>query len=217
MKKALVVLMALILALAVFAACGKQDGGNQDADTPASDDATVDVASFKTLGEALALDETGESQSATYEDCYVYVLEQNGTYWRLTAALTADQSAALWELDILDENYNEQLEALISPLAITNCENLNDQLLSEDERNALVGKTGEDLLADGWTSGYGYNLDSMEFYLEKGPFCYTVVFESEEQLENTDDFDELEAIRTLAVKSVAFNSLGNSATDLPEE
>ena len=209
-KKTIALLLAAVCLCGILAACGNKTAPEAPAAT------SSDAASFATIGEAMALTDKGAEQSATYGNAYVYVFEQGGNYWRLIAELNDEQADAISALDILDEDHDAKLNALVAPLAVTRCENLNEMILSEEERNALVGKTGGDLLNDGWTSGYGYNLDSMEFYLEKGPFSYIVVFEAQKPLENTDDFDELEAIRPLKVTSVTFEGLGNSAADVPE-
>ena len=130
--------------------------------------------------------------------------------------LTPEQHDALFALDILDENHDEKEKELVSPLTVTKIENLNEKKLSDDDMAALVGKTGAELLDSGWTTGMGYDLESMEFYLEYAPFAYTVTFEKQEQLENTDDFDEEAAVASLKVVSVSFSGLGNSATEIPE-
>ena len=134
----------------------------------------------------------------------------------MIAELTPEQHDAIVALDIFDEDHDEKEKELVSPLKVTKCENLNEKKLSDDDMAALVGKTGAELLGSGWTSGMGYNLDSMEFYWEYAPFAYTVTFEKQEQLENTDDFDEEAAVASLKVVSVAFDGLGNSVTELPE-
>ncbi|MBR0509249.1 MAG: hypothetical protein IJJ85_03950 [Clostridia bacterium] len=213
MKKVFVCILAAALVLSLFAGCAKT--GEKDAET-ATQAAASDVASFQTIGDVLALGEDAHVMSATYKDVYVCVFEHNGSVWRLFADLNEEQSNALSELDILAEDYHEKESELLTPLAVTKCENLDDQKLSEEEMKALAGKTGEELINDGWTEGNYYNLDEMEFNLEKAPFMYTVVFEAQEGLENTDDFDVLEAIKTLKVKSVGYYGIGNQATDLPE-
>lgn len=212
MKKLLVCVLSVLIVLSLLAACGKNGGSTE----PADDGSNADALSVKTIGEALAFVEDGMPMSAIYGKAYVCVIEKDGTYWRLTAELSEEESAALSELDILAEDYEEKEKELLSPLAVTKCENLNELKLSDEEMAALVGKTGEDLINDGWISGMGYNLESMEFFMEYPPFSYTVTFEAKEKLENTDDFDELEAIKDLKVTSVAFDGLGNSATDVPE-
>ena len=212
MKKVLVCLLSVLLAVSLFAACGNKNG----TEVPA-ENGTAEPLSVKTIGEALALGEESAHVAASYDNAYVYVFENNGAYWRVTAELTPEQSEALSALDFFDEDYDEKEKALISPLAVTNCENLTDKMLSADEMAALAGKTGADLLDGGWTTGMGYNLDTMEFFWAYGPFEYTVTFEKTEQLENTDDFDEEAAVAALKVVSVAFSGLSDSSTDLPEE
>ena len=208
-KRLIAILLTAVCLCAFLAACGKTN--------PSEQQPTGEAPAFTTIGDAMALAAEGTAQNATYENAFVYVFEKDGTYWRLTAVLNEEQAAALWELDILDEDYDVKQKELVSPLAVTKCENLNEKKLTDEEMNALVGKTGEDLLNDGWISGMGYNLDTMEFFMEYPPFAYTVVFEAQEKLENTDDFDEEEAIRPLKVVSVTFDGLGDSATQLPAE
>ena len=213
MKKSFVSVLSLLIVLCLFASCGKQ--GSNDP-TPTNNIPASDTLSVKTIGEALALKGEGEFQSATLGKAYVVVFEKDGVYWRVIAELTPEQHDAIFALDILDENHDEKEKELVSPLTVTKIENLNEKKLSDDDMTALVGKTGAELFDSGWTTGMGYDLESMEFYLEYAPFMYTVTFEKQEQLENTDDFDEEAAVASLKVVSVSFSGLGNSATDVPE-
>ena len=202
MKKIVSIILALMMSSLILAGCGKTDSaGSAD--------------SWKTMGDVIALD-SETTQSAIYTDTYVYVFELNGTYYRATAALSEEISAALWDLDFSDEDYDTKYAELVKPLAIDKIEELNDQILSEDEMDALVGKTGQELLDDGWSSGYGYNLESMEFWMNYGPFNYTVVFDGEVAEEDYEDFDDEEDIKDMVVKSVAFVGLGD-ATDIEND
>ena len=213
MKKAFVIVLSLLIVLSLFAACGKQ-GSN---DPSASDSVPAsDALSVETVGDALALMGEGESQFATLEKAYVVAFEKDGVYWRVIAELTPEQHDAIFALDILDEDHDEKEKELVSPLKVTKCENLNEKKLSDDDMAALVGKTGAELFDSGWTTGMGYDLESMEFYLEYAPFAYTVTFEKQEQLENSDDFDAEAAVASLKVVSVSFTGLGNSVTEIPE-
>ena len=213
MKKGFVCVLSLLIALSLFAACGKK--GSNDP-TPTNNIPASDTLSVKTIGEALALKGEGEFPSATLGKAYVVVFEKDGVYWRVIAELTPEQHDEIFALDILDENHDEKEKELVSPLTVTKIENLNEKKLSDDDMTALVGKTGAELFDSGWTTGMGYDLESMEFYLEYAPFMYTVTFEKQEQLENTDDFDEEAAVASLKVVSVSFSGLGNSATEIPE-
>jgi len=213
MKKSIVSVLSLLIVLTLFAACGKKESNDP---TPTNNVPASDTLSVETIGEALALKGEGEFQSATLGKAYVVVFEKDGVYWRVIAELTPEQHDALFALDILDENHDEKEKELVSPLTVTKIENLNEKKLSDDDMTALVGKTGAELFDSGWTTGMGYDLESMEFYLEYAPFMYTVTFEKQEQLENTDDFDEEAAVASLKVVSVSFSGLGNSATEIPE-
>ena len=213
MKKGFVCVLSLLIVLSLFATCGKQESGDP---TPTNNAPASDSLSVETIGEALALKGEGEFQSATLGKAYVLVFEKDGVYWRVIAELTPEQHDAIFALDILDEDHEQKEKELVSPLTVTKCENLNEKKLSDDDMAALVGKTGAELFDSGWTTGMGYDLESMEFYLEYAPFMYTVTFEKQEQLENTDDFDEEAAVASLKVVSVSFSGLGNSATEIPE-
>ena len=213
MKKGFVFVLSLLIVLTLFAACGKKESNDP---TPTNNAPASDTLSVETIGDALALTGEGEFQSATLGKAYVVVFEKDGVYWRVIAELTPEQHDAIFALDILDEDHEQKEKELVSPLTVTKCENLNEKKLSDDDMTALVGKTGAELFDSGWTTGMGYDLESMEFYLEYAPFMYTVTFEKQEQLENTDDFDEEAAVASLKVVSVSFSGLGNSATEIPE-
>ena len=212
-KKWIALALAAVCLCTLLAACA----GNKEPEPESTSAATADdTLNVKTIGEALALGEEGQQMSAIYNKAYVYAFEKDGVYWRLVAELTPEQSAAFAELDILADDYEAKEKELLSTLAVTKYESLNEKMLTDDEIAALIGKTGKDLFDSGWTTGMGYNLDSMEFYMEYAPFQYTVTFEKLEQLENTDDFDVETAVASLKVTSVKFEGLGDSCTDMPE-
>ena len=210
MKKVLVCILSVLMVFALFAACGKT-GGNPE---PSGDAPAADDAAFKTIGEALA-DLEGSVQFATYEKAYVCAFEKDGVYWRLISEITPEQKEALDALDIMDEDYEEKNTQLLNTFTVTKSENLTGEALSAEQMAALAGKTGGDLLDDGWTLGGYYDLYEMKFGLEYSVFEYEVIFEAEEELENTDDFDAEAAIRPLKVKSVTLSDLGYAAVDVP--
>jgi hypothetical protein len=96
----------------------------------------------------------------------------------------------------------------ISALPIDSIEDLSADMVPQDELDALVGKTGQELLDDGWAPGYGYNLENNEFWLYYGPFCYTVYFDGEFE-EDDEIYDDTEYFKDHTVTSAEFNSLGD--------
>ena len=196
MKRLLTLALAAILLLS---GCGKKT-------------APVSLDGIQTLGDVLALGEDAFKQSGFSEDTYVYVFELAGNYYRAIADVPADVSKKLWDLEY-DDDYDKNLSELISPLTIKTIEDLSKDIPAKEELDKLVGKTGKQLLDDGW-SIWGYDLDSMQFSMHHGIYAYQVTFEKPAKpLENTDDFDEEAAIAALKVVSVAFDGIGD-ATEL---
>ncbi len=166
-----------------------------------------DITTLKTIGDAAAANTTEAWQSTAYEDTYVYVFGIDGTFYRVTADMPEETYDAIMELDYMDEDYDEKYDALVYPLEINKYENLTEMMPTQSELDKLVGKTGADLIADGWYC-MGYFLEDMEFYMNKDPFAYIVTFDG--QLEDSEDFDEYEAIVPLKIKNVEFFGLGDA-------
>lgn len=205
MKKTIAMLLISLMAMSLLTGCG---AGGSSSPAAASGAEAADTLPFQTVGDVLSYEEN--RQYAYDETSFVYAFELDGTCYRAVAELTPEVSKALNELDILDESHDEKMAELVSPLEISRLDNLTEQMPSQEELDALVGKTGQELLDNGWTSG-GYNLDEGEFWLNKGAYAYTVTFN--ETVEQTEDFDEYEAIAPLTVKSVTCTGIGD-ATNL---
>ncbi|HAQ63165.1 MAG TPA: hypothetical protein DCR23_01760 [Ruminococcaceae bacterium] len=203
MKKTMALILSIVLILAVFSGCAK----NTDGETNPSFNSSADINSFKTIGDIInsGIDSI---QSANTDRYYIYVFQAGQDYYRAVSNITPEISQSLFDLDFDDKNYDSKLNKIISPLEIDKLENLSDTVIPQEELDKLVGKTGEELINDGWNAGMGYNLETMEFFLNKGAFEYTVVFDG--KLENSDDFDEEEAIKPLVVKSVTLNGIGDA-------
>jgi hypothetical protein len=106
-------------------------------------------------------------------------------------------------------DYDQKRRDILAPLTIRKIENISAAIPPQEELDKLIGKTGGELLDDGWVS-FSFDPTSMESYMQHGLFAYTVVFEGEVQPVNeyTDD-----TIKPLTVKSVTYEGLGD-ASDL---
>lgn len=202
MKKVMILLLAMLMTFA-FASCGAGSSG-EDGGDPAAD---FDFEAVETIGDLMALNPEN-MQWGTNDKDFVYGFELDGSYYRFKAEMTQEQYDALNAVDFSADDAQEQQDAIISEFKITDRQQLDDQILSQEDLDALVGKTGQELLDDGWTPGYGYNLEDGEFWLYYGPFCYAVRFDGEFE-ENDEIYDDAEYFKDRTVTSAEFDSLGD--------
>lgn len=208
MKKVMAAAMSVLL----LAGCGAKNNApaNQPAETAQASNASVDVTSFKTIGDIFAAN-PDERERGNTEDTYFIVFDLNGTLYRAYADLTKDVSDQLMALEFDDPKYEEKHRAIASALEIRQLDNLTEMIPSQDELDKLIGKTGQELIDDGWTEGFGYNLADMDVYMNHGPFSYIVRFEKDKDYQNTDDFDIIATIAPLKVISVTYDGIGNGS------
>lgn len=203
MKKIFVIVLSVVLLIGAMAGCGTK---SQTSNIDLSGSPEEIAASIKTVGDALSLGEDYFSQSATVEYEYIYVMNINDTYFRFHAPLDEETFNKIIDLDILEEGYEDKLNKIISPLEIGSYENLSKDIPTSEELDKLIGKTGKELVDDGWTFN-GYMLDAMEFYMNKNPYAFVVVFDGE--IKDYDNFSE-EQVYDKTVKSVTFDGLGDA-------
>lgn len=218
MKRGLTVVLAVLMIMSLFVACKNTEGAPTVSDEKAAETAT-ELSSLKTFGDLLALEGAEMQGSSSGEKFFVYVFRYKDVYWRALVEMSEETREAYFNIDFFDPDREQKENEILAPLTIYRLDNLNDEILSEDECNAWVGKTGEELLNSGWKTGMGYNLDEATFFLAYKSFEYAVVFEAEGIPEITDesgDFDETAAIRSLKVKSVTYSHVSSNATDIPE-
>ncbi len=205
MKKTVLLVLTLAFALFVFTACGQTQSASSESER------TFDPSQAKIMGDVFPYAGEGETQSAYSETEYVLVFTVDDTYYRAVAKMPEDVSKDVWAIDFEDEEKDQKIQDLISPLEIDSLENLTEQMPKQEELDELIGKTGQELFDDGWTY-WSYDLESMEAGLNHGAYAFTVAFEYDgEQMENTDDFDFYEEFKDLKVKSVTLSGLGDAA------
>ena len=202
MKKGLTLILALLMALFTMTACGGQDSGSDQGEAPSID-------TVKTFGDVMALD-TEELQSAVGGGYVVYAFKYGDTYYRAKSAISEDVEQKYMDVDIFQEGYEKKQQKIIKNIEIDEMEDLSDQMLSQDELDALAGKTGQELVDEGWLFNGGHNLENMEFWMGYGPFNYSVFFDGEVAESDYETFDDEADTRELTVRSAEFNSLGDA-------
>lgn len=205
MKRVFCVMLALMCAAALLAGCGQSQKA-QSSDAPLSVEAP-DLSALKTVGDIENMENADILQSAAYEDAYILVFTVGATPYRAFAAMTPEVFEAVMNLDYADEGWAEREKELLRPLEILRIENLDEQIPPQEELDRLKGKTGQELLDEGWTFS-GCNLETMEYWLDYGLFEYVVVFEGEAEI--TDGTDGEELMKKLTVKSVSYSGIGDA-------
>ena len=208
MKRIVSLLLVLLMAVCMLTACG----GSKD--EPKEKSAGVSVDSLKTIGDIIEA-APEDLQSAVYEDKVVYAFKMGDNFYRAIAAISKEDSDAYMKVDFADEDYQEQQNKIVAPLKIDKIEDLSDQLISQEELDKLVGKTGKELVEDGWTYNGSYFLEEMQFELNKGPFVYMFVFDGSVDEKDYEDYDAEKGTRDMKVKSASFSALGD-ATNIEE-
>lgn len=195
--------MLVLLMMFAMASCGGAGGDNSD-----SSDSTASIEDCKTIGDILNLD-AEDVQTAVYENNVVYAFKLGDSYYRVRATISDEDQDKYIGIDYSDEDYEDQQNAIVAPLEIDEIENLDEQILTQEERDALVGKTGQELQDEGWTYS-GHDLETMEFWMNYGPFMYTVTFDGKVDEKDYDDYDDEEGTKGLKIKSVEFMMLGDA-------
>ena len=215
MKKMLSLLLVLLMTVLAVAACGRgtdsDTGTDTDADTVAVEPLTED--SLKTIGDVIALENKGETQASVTNNKAVYAFKYGDTYYRVSADVPEDVEEAYFAVDIMQDDFEKQQEELIAPLEISSFEILSDQILSQEELDALKGRTGQELLDEGWIFSGSFSLDDMDFWMSCGPFEYKVRFDGSADGMNAEDYDAEAAIKDMKVRSAEFSSLSSGASD----
>ena len=172
--------------------------------------AETDVSGFKTLSDVFAY----ESQNSGFDHKnYVYVFEMDGVFYRAIAELPEEVSEAIYSWDYMDPDYDKKISEAVAPLPITKIENLSVMMPAQEELDALVGMTGQQLKNDGWSIS-SWQLDQMEFGMYHGLFAYTVIMEGDYVPNANYDFDEDKDFAPLKVKSVTCDGIGDATSDI---
>ena len=203
--------LSMALATAPLAACG---GSSSQADTSAasssaavSQPAKVDTSTWTTLGDALAGIE-GQDIGYSYNDKYfVCVFTANGARIRAVAKMDMALEGKFADLDMGAEDYAQKFAEVVSGLKLVSAEDISGDQLSQNELDALIGKTGQELVDDGFVfeSYSRYGGEQTGANMGKGYFAYDMTFDTHVDESQTED----EGAAVMGAKVTAVDSFGN--------
>lgn len=198
MKKILVAIMTLVLALSLLASCSgsSNQGGSSDSSTEESAAEEPSTPEPKTIGEAITAGLDGEVFSYSYGEDYIKVVNDD---YVCEATMTPEVYEKLEEVDFFAEDKDAQYAEILSELAVEKVELRSESQLTEEEKAALIGKKGKELQDLGFEN-YGYSLSPEQaiFIMDRNGYTYNV--EVEEIYEDSDDFDSTEVFAESTIK-----------------
>ena len=171
---------------------------------------------IKTVGDVFAIESDVVSRGSI-GSLYVCAAATDSMAVRAVANMPDDVVKQYYEADIFDDNYDEMITDLVKDLEISQLQDLSDRRLSGEQLDALAGKSGQELLDEGFEcSGYSITDEETIFWVTKDPFEYTVhcseLLSQDEEIEEYDD-----AFAGLTVKSMECTGFSYMLEDLDIE
>lgn len=220
-KKSVVVVAlaaAFVLSVALLCGCASQSAssGEESASQPA-EASSIDVSSWKTVGDALAT-QTASVSSSWDDKHYVNVFQAGDSYFRIVADVDAEANKKAEAVDWSRDDTDKQIEEAFSGLALTSAEDITSDKISQTELDGFVGKTGKDVVDGGFKFAdyYMYGGDETGAQFDRGFFSYMFVFDVPVSVSegDADVNDGGAAVQDAVVKSVEFLNAANDATDV---
>lgn len=208
-----IVLVVLMLA-ATLVACG---GSEKTTDpTVESTEATsnADFASMKKLSEVIAVSSDGGT--ASNDQVISYIFKYNGKLYRAKAVNTAEIDERINALDFFAEDYQAQRDAILGEAELISVDDISDSIPTQDEMDALIGKTGQELLDMGFTiNTCDASEEGISCTMEKDYAAYIIT--CAEKIDYHEGIDTEALFKTMKVTKVEYNGESMAAYDLPEE
>lgn len=192
-KVAAAAVVAALMATPLVACSGQQSGGDgtaSESGAAASQAATVDTSSWKTMGDVFAAaGEDPRSSAGWNEKYYVCAIEVDGSYYRVVAQLNDQIYKELDAIDWSKEDAESQNREALSEAVVQSVDDLSVDAVPQDELDAFVGKTGKDLEAAGFTfqDYYMYGGEQAGADYAKGSLAYMFTFNASVAEDDTDD------------------------------
>ena len=205
--------LALVLALALvpLTACVGQTADNGDATGTEEAAEPIDVTGWKTMADAYAVaDEV--IASGSLDTVCVTVFKAGDNYIRVVSDYDPSYDEKSMELSFMDDDYIEKASAIFGDLAIRSAEDITSNLLDVNALSVYVGKTGQELMADGFVYRYcdGYGGEETYAAFDKGYFGYNVTFDVHV---DDDPGTDVTAISNATITDIQYMGVSDSAID----
>lgn len=208
--------VALSLAVLPLAACGGSAGtetGKTDAPA-ASQGSTIDTSSWTTMRDALSVADSNEISYGYDENYFVCVYHAGDSSIRAVAKYQPSIDGAFADLDMGADDYREQFTEAVADLELVEASDITADLMSQEDIQQYVGKTGQELIDEGFVFG-SYNMYGGEQTgadLDKGYFSYSFTFDTQTSEDQTED-GGASILDAPVVEAQSLGNLSNAALD----
>lgn len=206
--------LAVTLALAAIplAGCGSNTSSDQGAAEPspaaaASQGTSIDTSSWKTMRDALAIADSDDISYGYDDKTFLCVFRSGEAYIRTRAEMQPEVQEKIYDLNMDDDDYRKKFMETIGDLELAEATDISSELMSQEDLEQYVGKTGQDLMDAGLTfaSYFLYGGDQTGAEMDKGNFTYSIIFDAQISEEQTED----EGASITDAKVVEVQSMGN--------
>lgn len=206
---------------------GASNASGVEAQSESSAGKTIDVNALKTIGDVFSQVPADQFIGESITDGKVVcAFESEGITYRAIGILSDELSNEVMTIDTSTEEGKKKEKEMLKDVPVDTLENLNELVLTDDQIKGFIGKTGEELLQEKWTTTGSFMLDNKLVYMDYGPYTYAVTFTGESDLlkkileDSTllDDpeFDIAEVIKTMTVESIENPELSSSLLEVTE-
>lgn len=203
---ALAIALAMSLCVLPLAACsGQSDSGSNQGGGNSSAPA-LDPSSWTTLGDALA-NQTELMASGNNDDTYIIVFAAGDETYRAVAKFSPDAATKLQDLEFFNPDDTQKIVDALSGLELIRAEEISSMQISQEQLESYVGKTGQDLIDDGFVfeSYFMYGGEQTGATMGNGYYSYEFTFDAHVDEDKTED----EGAAILSAKIAEVQSLGN--------
>lgn len=148
---------------------------------------------YATVSDVLAeYADTEDFNYMCYDENILIFTEKDGRQLQLTAPL-GDLAEEYHNIDAMEDDFREKEIGMIKDLAVTDCLDYTDALLSAEEMESNNGRTVGELFDEGYEGASYMFGDTYYLELDKGPFTYAVDLSLPEgfDLEGEIDYDAM--------------------------
>ncbi len=165
---------------------------------------------YATLADARADAGEADLYYASYGDIVYTYTRKDGKYLQLAADIPEDVMAAYSALDVMNDDYSDQVHKLLDPLPVTECIDFSGFVLTDEEIENYKGKTLSVLMEEGFEqTGYSVWEEGANVYLDKNGITYETSITLPEGFDTEAEF-EFEDLLGSTVNNMVYSDVNSS-------